>query len=76
LKDKYLDLYDYWKCRVLKEGFSNNQFNEQLHRFVDLSEADEMTKAVGAKITYITLLKERREFNKVQYEIEHSYCDI
>ena len=73
MKDKYLDLYTYWKSRSSKEGFSNKQFNETFSRYVDQREHDPMTIALGAKITYKTLIKERNEFQTIQYEIENAY---
>ena len=58
---KYQELFDHWRSKALSAGFTLNQFRTQFNFFVELDNQCELTKAVGAKMTYMSLVKQRNE---------------
>ena len=61
-----MDIYDTWRRKAIDEGFKLNNFREHYNRYVYAGEKDLMTCAVGAKLAYLSLIKERREDEQIQ----------
>ena len=61
LRSEYEELYDMWRGRAMSEGFGLNEFREHFGRYVEASNVCEMTKALGAKLAYMSLCRQRQE---------------
>lgn len=69
---KYQELFEMWRNKALKEGFTLNQFREKFNFFVERNNKCELTKAVGAKMTYVSLVRQRNnELQLVSKEMEN-----
>ena len=70
--NKYQELFEHWRNKALSAGFTLNQFRTQYNFFVELDNECTLTKAVGAKMTYMSLVKERNtELALVNKEMEN-----
>lgn len=70
--NKYQELFEHWRSKALSSGFTLNQFRTQFNFFVELDNQCELTKAVGAKMTYMSLVKQRNdELMLVNREMEN-----
>ena len=70
--NKYQELFEHWRGKALSDGFTLNQFRTQFNFFVELDNECALTKAVGAKMTYMSLVKQRNtELNLVNREMEN-----
>lgn len=73
MTDKNLmDIYDTWRRKAINKGFKLNSFREHYNRYVCADEKDLMTCAVGSKLAYLSLIKERREDKQTQYMFKHT----
>ena len=61
MRSEYEDLYDAWRRRALSEGFSLNEFREHFGRYVEVGNVCALTKALGAKLAYMSLCRQRQE---------------
>ena len=55
----YLDIYDMWRRKTTNKGIKLNDFRSQYNQFVKPNNRCAMTAAIGAKLTYITLIKDK-----------------
>ena len=70
--NKYQELFEHWRSKALSAGFTLNQFRNQFNFFVELDNECVLTKAVGAKMAFMSLVKQRNaEFNLVNREMEN-----
>lgn len=70
--NKYQELFEHWRGKALSAGFTLNQFRTQYNFFVELNNECALTKAVGAKMAYMSLVKQRNtELNLVNREMEN-----
>lgn len=66
----YLDIYDMWRRKAIDQGIKLNDFRNQYNQFVEPNNQCAMTAAIGAKLTYIALIKNKTdELNKVNQEV-------
>ena len=66
----FLDIYDMWRRKAVNKGIKLNDFRSQYNQFVEPSNKCAMTAAIGAKLTYTALIKNKKdEFNKVNKEV-------
>ena len=66
----YLDIYDMWRRKAIDKGIKLNDFRSQYNQFVEANNRCAMTAAIGAKLTYVSLIKNRNdEFYKVNKEV-------
>lgn len=69
---KYQELFEMWRNKALKDGFTLNQFRAQFNFFVELNNTCMLTKAVGAKMAYASLVRQRNnELQLVNKEMEN-----
>jgi len=69
---KYIDIYNDWQRKSIKEGFTQNQFRNAVNMFISVDERCEMTKAIAAKMAYRSLKTTRiNELELVQKEMEN-----
>ena len=60
-----------WRRRAIEEGFTLNQFREHFGIYVEASNVCSRTKALGAEIAYMSLVRRRREeVRDVEREME------
>lgn len=70
--NKYQELFEHWRNKALSDGFTLNQFRTQFNFFVELNNECALTKAVGAKMAYMSLVKQRNtELALVNREMEN-----
>lgn len=70
--NKYQELFEHWRGKALSAGFTLNQFRTQFNFFVELDNECVLTKAVGAKMAYMSLVKQRNaELNLINREMEN-----
>ena len=70
--NKYQELFEHWRNKALSAGFTLNQFRTQYNFFVELDNECALTKAVGAKMAYMSLVKQRNiELTLVNKEMEN-----
>ena len=70
--NKYQELFEHWRGKALSAGFTRNQFRTQFNFFVELDNECVLTKAVGAKMAYMSLVKQRNaELNLISREMEN-----
>lgn len=70
--NKYQELFEHWRGKALSAGFTLNQFRTQYNFFVELNNECALTKAVGAKMAYMSLVKQRNtELALVNREMEN-----
>ena len=68
---QYQEIFESWRKKALSAGFSPNQFRVRFSFFVEHNNTCELTKAVGAKMTYISLTRQHQEeLQLVQSEVE------
>jgi hypothetical protein len=68
----YIDIYNEWKNKAIKAGFTLNQFRSAYGNLVSSKEDCEMTKAIGAKMAFRSLQTIRKaELDQVQKEMEN-----
>ena len=69
---QYQEIFESWRNKALSNGFTLNQFRMQYNFFVEADNTCELTKAVGAKMAYMSLVKQRQdELQLVQREMEN-----
>ena len=69
---QYKDLYDSWRRKALKEGFTLNQFRSAINGIINADERCEITKAIGAKMAFRSLMEIRTvEIALIQKEMEN-----
>ena len=69
---KYTEIFETWKRKALDAGFTLNQFREKFNFFVETNNTCEITKAVGAKMAYMSLVKQHNvELQLVNKEMEN-----
>lgn len=69
---QYQEIFESWLNKTLTAGFTLNQFRARYNFFVEQDNTCELTKAVGAKMTYLSLVKQRQEeLNLVKSEMEN-----
>ena len=69
---QYQEIFESWRSKTLSAGFTLNQFRERFNFFVEADNACELTKAVGAKMAYTSLVKQRNEeLQLMQSEMEN-----
>ena len=61
MRSEYEELYEKWRSRAMSEGFVLNEFREHFGRYVEVSNVCGMTKALGAKLAYLSLCRQRQE---------------
>ena len=59
--DKYQEIFETWRNKALSAGFSLNQFRVRFNFFVEHDNTCDLTKAVGAKMAYVSLVKQHHE---------------
>ena len=59
--NKYQELFEHWRNKALSAGFTLNQFRAQFNFFVEVDNQCELTKAVGAKIAFQSLVKQHND---------------
>ena len=70
---QYQEIFETWRKKTLAAGFSLNKFRERFNFFVTNDNTCELTKAVGAKMTYVSLVKQHQEeLRLVQSEMENA----
>ena len=68
----YIEIYNEWKNKAIKAGFTLNQFRSAYGNIVSPKEECAMTKAIGAKMAFRTLVEIRTaEIDLVQKEMEN-----
>jgi hypothetical protein len=68
--NNYLDIYDMWRRKAIDQGIKLNDFRNQYYQFVEVNNRCMMTAAIGAKLTYTTLIKNKKdELDKVNKEV-------
>lgn len=66
----FLDIYDMWRRKAIDKGIKLNDFRNQYNQFVEPNNQCTMTAAIGAKLTYTTLIKNKKdELDKVNKEV-------
>jgi len=71
-EQKYQEIFESWRIKTLSAGFTLNQFRSRYNFFVEHDNTCELTKAVGAKMAYMSLVKQRQEeLNIMQREMEN-----
>jgi hypothetical protein len=69
---QYQEIFETWRNKTLSEGFTLNQFRSRYNFFVERDNICELTKAVGAKMAYMSLVKQHQEeLRLVQSEMEN-----
>ena len=72
IRSEYEELYDMWRSRAMREGFGLNEFREHFGKYVEASNVCEMTKALGAKLAYMSLCRCRQEeYDEIKKEMEN-----
>ncbi len=61
IDDKYQEIFETWCNKTLSAGFTLNQFRNRYNFFVEHDNTCGLTKAVGAKMAYVSLVKQRHE---------------
>lgn len=68
----YQDIYNKWKSKATKEGFTLNQFRSHYGKYVEADNKCLMTKAIGARFAYKSLVENRNiEFKIMKKENEN-----
>ena len=66
----FLDIYDMWRRKAIDKGIKLNDFRSQYNQFVEPNNRCAMTAAIGAKLTYVVLIRNKKdEFDKVNKEV-------
>ncbi len=69
---KYQEIFESWRSKALSAGFTLNQFRTRFNFFVEHDNTCELTKAVGAKMAYVSLVRQHQEeLNMMQREMEN-----
>lgn len=69
---QYQEIFETWRNKALSAGFTLNQFRSRYNFFVERDNICELTKAVGAKMAYMSLVKQHQEeLRLVQSEMEN-----
>jgi len=69
---QYQEIFESWRNKTLSAGFNLNQFRARFNFFVEADNVCELTKAVGAKMAYMSLVKQRNEeLKEMQREMEN-----
>lgn len=69
---KYIDIYNEWRRKATNNGFTLNEFRCAYNRLVESRETCAMTKAIGAKMAYRSLVRNKEaELKLVQREMEN-----
>ena len=69
---KYTDIYNEWRRKATNNGFTLNEFRCAYNRLVEPRETCAMTKAIGAKMAYRSLVRNKEaELKLVQREMEN-----
>lgn len=69
---KYIDIYNEWRRKATSNGFTLNEFRCAYNRLVESRETCMMTKAIGAKMAYRSLVRNKEaELKLVQREMEN-----
>lgn len=69
---QYQEIFETWRNKALSAGFTLNQFRNRYNFFVEADNVCELTKAVGAKMTYVSLVRQHQEeLRLVQSEMEN-----
>ena len=73
MKDSvYKDIFNSWKTKSINEGVTKNQFRSHYNKYVEVKETCAITKAVGARMAYKSLVESRNiEFKTVKREMEN-----
>ena len=72
MRSEYEELYEMWRRRAMSEGFGLNEFREHFGRYVEVDNVCVMTKALGAKLAYMSLCQQRREeYEAINQEMEN-----
>ena len=71
-EQKYQEIFESWRNKTLSAGFTLNEFRSRYNFFIEHDNTCELTKAVGAKMTYMSLIRQRQEeLNMMQKEMEN-----
>ena len=66
------DIFNSWRKKSIKEGFTLNQFRAHYSKYVEAKETCSMTKAIGARMAYKSLVESRNvEFKTMKREMEN-----
>ena len=69
---QYQEIFETWRNKALSAGFTLNQFRARFNFFVEADNVCELTKAVGAKMAYASLIKQHKEeLQLMQREMEN-----
>jgi len=69
---KYNDIYNDWRRKATNNGFTLNEFRSAFNRLVEPGDKCAMTKAIGAKMAYRSLVRNKEaELKLVQREMEN-----
>jgi len=69
---KYIDIYNEWRRKAIDDRFTLNEFRCAFNRLVEPGDNCAMTKAIGAKMAYRSLVRNREaELRLVQREMEN-----
>lgn len=70
--DKYHEIFEMWRDKTLSAGFTITDFRMKYNFFVTRDNVCNLTRAIGAKMAYKSLVKQRHEELKlVQREMEN-----
>ena len=68
----FIDIYNEWRRKAINSGFTLNEFQCAFNRLVEPGDTCLMTKAIGAKMAYRSLVRNREiELKLVQREMEN-----
>lgn len=69
---QYKDIFNSWKNKSIKAGFTLNQFRSHYGKYVEAKETCSMTKAIGARMAYRSLIETRDlEYKSMKMEMEN-----